>query len=250
MIARRLPAPAGAPPLLGHLVASRPDRDAGAGAASTAASVLLHAALLTALVWATLSIGHAAPPQPTETVRPVYLPTAPVAPRSAQAAPRPTLPSAASRIALPTAPIVTPATIPIPVPGATLEPARYDMPDGGAAGATAAAGAAGRTGDAVDPFIVRTAEPRLKDPARAAALFRRAYPAILRDAGIGGAVLVWIEVDTAGRVLQTRLRRSSGNGALDRAALEAAHGLLFSPAMNRDTPVRVWIALPVEFEAR
>lgn len=77
------------------------------------------------------------------------------------------------------------------------------------------------------------------------------YPAMLRDAAIGGTVNVWVFIDETGQVRNTRIQESSGYPQLDTTAerlmLEVAQ---FSPAVNRDQAVPVWIAIPVTFEAR
>ena len=75
------------------------------------------------------------------------------------------------------------------------------------------------------------------------------YPALLRDAGIGGTVHVQIFVDTAGVVQNAVVGRSSGHGPLDEAALRAARVMRFTPALDVDEPVPVWIAIPITFIA-
>lgn len=76
------------------------------------------------------------------------------------------------------------------------------------------------------------------------------YPALLRDAGIGGRVRVSFFVIANGTVFERRILESSGHGRLDEAALAVADLMRFSPAMNRDTPVSVWVAFPIEFTTR
>jgi TonB family protein len=76
---------------------------------------------------------------------------------------------------------------------------------------------------------------------------RRAYPPVLRDAGIGGIVQVYFYIDDAGRVQTTRLAGSSGYDQLDDAALRVAGLYRFSPALNRDQKVAVWVSFPVTF---
>jgi len=75
----------------------------------------------------------------------------------------------------------------------------------------------------------------------------RAYPPLLRDAGIGGVTKVYFFIDETGVVKDTRVSESSGHEALDQAALEVANLYRFSPALNRDTRVPVWVSFPVEF---
>ena len=78
----------------------------------------------------------------------------------------------------------------------------------------------------------------------------REYPPLLRDAGIGGTVMVWFFIDEAGAVERTQVQVSSGHTALDNAALMVADIIQFTPALNRDRRVAVWIALPVTFQTR
>lgn len=73
------------------------------------------------------------------------------------------------------------------------------------------------------------------------------YPPFLRDAGIGGVVKVFFFIDEKGVVRSTRIDKSSGYELLDEAALEVAGLYRFSPALNRDTEVPVWVSFPIEF---
>ena len=76
------------------------------------------------------------------------------------------------------------------------------------------------------------------------------YPAMLRNAGIGGTVEVWFFISEEGRVLNSRVSKSSGHAQLDEAALKVADVVLFTPALNRDQRVQVWIQLPITFQVR
>jgi periplasmic protein TonB len=78
----------------------------------------------------------------------------------------------------------------------------------------------------------------------------RNYPPLLRDAGIGGTPVVWFFIDENGRVVRTQLSRSSGYPALDEAAINVAQVMQFSPALNRDRRVQVWVEIPIVFTAR
>ena len=75
------------------------------------------------------------------------------------------------------------------------------------------------------------------------------YPSALRDSGIGGRVVVWFYISDAGRVLKNQIAESSGNEDLDQAALRVAALFQFTPAMNAQTPVAVWIQIPIVFAA-
>jgi len=78
-------------------------------------------------------------------------------------------------------------------------------------------------------------------------LVRPDYPELARRAGIEGKVTVAVLVDTLGRVSGTDMLVSSGNESLDDAAVDALLRSRFSPAVQQDRPVPVWVAVPVEF---
>jgi protein TonB len=82
------------------------------------------------------------------------------------------------------------------------------------------------------PMLIETIEPQ--------------YPDIARRAGIEGTVFVRVLVDVDGRVLDARIEKGI-NEALDRAAVDAAMRSRFSPAKQRDKPVRVWVTYPIRF---
>lgn len=78
----------------------------------------------------------------------------------------------------------------------------------------------------------------------------REYPPLLRDAGIGGTVQVWFFIDENGIVQNRQVNESSGHTALDDAALRVAPVFKFTPALNRDKAVPVWVSLPITFLTR
>jgi protein TonB len=75
----------------------------------------------------------------------------------------------------------------------------------------------------------------------------KGYPTVLRNAGIGGVVMVFFFIDETGRVKTTRVAETSGYPQLDQAAVEIAELYRFSPALNRDQKVPVWVSFPVTF---
>jgi protein TonB len=97
------------------------------------------------------------------------------------------------------------------------------------------------------PFTVR---PDIRNRPEVARALEREYPPLLRDAGIGGTVVVWFFIDEQGRVQRTQVNQSSGHKALDDAALKVADVFEFTPALNRDKRVAVWIQLPITFQTR
>lgn len=99
-------------------------------------------------------------------------------------------------------------------------------------------------------FTPFTAPPRLQNVQEVKDALVREYPTVLRDSGIGGSVTVWFFIDETGSVQSTRIDRTSGYPALDEAALNIADVYRFSPALNREQRVPVWVSLPITFEVR
>lgn len=96
-------------------------------------------------------------------------------------------------------------------------------------------------------FAPYTVRPELKDRAAAARLVERYYPTLLKESGVEGSVLVALLVDTTGAISEARLLESSGQRALDEAALAAARRLQFAPALDREKRVPVWVSVPIVF---
>jgi TonB family protein len=100
----------------------------------------------------------------------------------------------------------------------------------------------------VPGFTPMTVRPTLTNVDEVQRALVREYPAVLRDAGIGGVVTVWCFIGTNGIVEQTRVFESSGFEALDAASLNVASVMRFTPAYNRDQIVRVWVQIPIRFQ--
>lgn len=83
-------------------------------------------------------------------------------------------------------------------------------------------------GDGVGPGIARNP----KVPPRVASTAAPVYPQALRDAGIGGRVVVRGVIGIDGRVESAEVVRSSGNSTLDNSALSAFYKWRFSAAKN------------------
>ncbi len=96
-------------------------------------------------------------------------------------------------------------------------------------------------------FTPMTVKPEIRNREEVQAALMGEYPPILRDAGIGGQVVVWFYISEMGRVLDRRIAESSGHLQLDEAALNVADVFQFTPVMNRDERVQVWIELPITF---
>jgi protein TonB len=73
------------------------------------------------------------------------------------------------------------------------------------------------------------------------------YPALAREAGAEGTVVVEVLVGPYGQVLDARVVKSDTVEALKRAALEAARQFLFAPARQQHTAVPVWVTVPFTF---
>jgi protein TonB len=99
-------------------------------------------------------------------------------------------------------------------------------------------------------FTPMTVRPEIRNRNVVMTAMERAYPPILRDAGIGGQVVVWFFISEDGQVLDKRVSQSSGHTQLDNAALEVADVYRFTPALNRDQKVKVWIQIPITFQVR
>ena len=99
-------------------------------------------------------------------------------------------------------------------------------------------------------FTPMTVRPEIRNRSEVQAALMREYPPILRDAGIGGTVVVWFFITEDGVVQDKRVSRSSGQVQFDEAALEVADVFRFSPALNRDQRVQVWIEVPITFQVR
>lgn len=99
-------------------------------------------------------------------------------------------------------------------------------------------------------YVPRTVEPEFQNRSEIQRALVRNYPPMLRDAGIGGRATVWFLIDERGRVVDRRLSSSSGYAQLDEAAMAVAEVMRFSPAYNREDPVKVWVELPITFNAR
>lgn len=99
---------------------------------------------------------------------------------------------------------------------------------GSGSGGGHGAGHGSGIGDGAGPGIARNP----KVPPRVASTAAPVYPQALRDAGIGGRVVVRGVVGIDGRVESAVVVRSSGNSTLDNNALNAFYKWRFSAAKN------------------
>ncbi len=99
-------------------------------------------------------------------------------------------------------------------------------------------------------FTPFTVAPKILNRNEVAQAMVEAYPKLLRSAGIGGTVRVFFFIDQEGKVQDYRIQESSGYDQLDEAALAVASLYRFSPALNRDKKVPVWVLFPIEFHVK
>lgn len=90
--------------------------------------------------------------------------------------------------------------------------------------------------------------PRVLNPDEVEDALRRAYPPLLRDAGIGGTVGVLLWLNESGGIDRAAIGSSSGHSGLDEAALQVVDVMRLAPALNRDRAVSVLVQIPVVFE--
>lgn len=107
-------------------------------------------------------------------------------------------------------------------------PAGAKKGSGSGSGGGHGAGHGSGVGDGVGPGIARNP----KVPPRVASTAAPYYPPALRDAGIGGRVVVRGVIGIDGRVESAEVVRSSGNSTLDNNALSAFYKWRFSAAKN------------------
>lgn len=73
------------------------------------------------------------------------------------------------------------------------------------------------------------------------------YPPLARQTRTEGKVWVMALVDKDGNVRDAKVAKTSGNGSLDEAAVEAAKKCRYKPGIQNGRPVAVWVTYPVDF---
>jgi TonB family protein len=74
------------------------------------------------------------------------------------------------------------------------------------------------------------------------------YPQEARERGYEGEVILKVEVLISGRVGQIEIKKSSGYEVLDRSALTTVRKWRFIPAKKDETPIPLWVNIPVKFQ--
>jgi protein TonB len=73
------------------------------------------------------------------------------------------------------------------------------------------------------------------------------YPASARRRGIEGSVFIDARIGAGGEARELKLATSSGDAALDSAAMDAVRGWRFVPARRGDQAVEAWVRIPLVF---
>ena len=152
------------------------------------------------------------------------------------------LPPAPQAIARPAIPVIAPGNVPEDI---TIAPTTFrDNPVSELPPPPTSIEVQGdRALEEAPAFTPFTVKPDIRNRLEVMRALEREYPALLRDAGIGGTVIVWFFIDDQGKVVRTLVRETSGYQALDQAALKVAGIVEFTPALNRDKRVPVWISV-------
>lgn len=233
----------------------------GLGPLGVVGSLLLHAAVLAAVLRAPLPRDAVPPPAPRVTVALIALAPPPVAqePAPQTDTPPPPAPAATQEAAQ-----ATPDPLPVMPPSAALPPPK---PRPVKPSPSSAPPAASPAPVAAAPAIVPgasteiaaaapvTAEPSIPEPPApvhlTAPTFRHrpapAYPAQAQRDEIEGTVRLKLLIGADGRVAEVMVLHSSGHRLLDQAALSAARAWVLEPAQKNDTPTPAWAEVEVPF---
>jgi protein TonB len=239
------------------LVASKPRNEGGSTIIATMTSLVTHGAIVALAVWTTMGAGPDArseDPHDIFTVMPIIdqpIPPPPPTPPE-QAPPVDPLPEMPFGHQLLVTPDVVLPTIPPPQTGNIYRRENFSglgVPGGTGLGTTLRVVTEHDPGDA-PVFTPMTVAPVLKNVQEVERVLEQRYPAILRDAGIGGQTRMWFYIDENGNVVKSQIFESSGHKQLDELAVSVAKIMRFTPAKNMDKAVAVWVQIPITFTAR
>jgi len=103
-------------------------------------------------------------------------------------------------------------------------------------------------------FLLAAAAPSQDTPPAGstppAAVDRAGLLAAAREVMAAQTYCALVTIDETGRVIAARVVKSTTIQSLNEAAREAAMGWLFTPAKQRDVPVKARIIIPFEFTLR
>jgi protein TonB len=250
------PPPAAQQQMFSNLIASKPKKERG-GPTAIATSFVLHTVLIALALWATsrvreviaddspitqlIEVQEDPPPPPPPPPPPTNDPP-PVTTEIVD------VPKGFQTLAPPT---IVPPNIPPPTAGPAVTAA--DFTGEGVVGGRSTGKVTAVTAEDIEAaptFTPMTVPPKLLNQDEAVRAMQRFYPPLLRDAGIGGTVKMWFLIDENGRVMQTRVKEPSGQPSLDEAAHKVGEIMRFSPALNRDQKVKVWVEVPIIFRTQ
>jgi protein TonB len=166
----------------------------------------------------------------------------------------------------PTVQITTAPSVAPPLSAATPAP-RFDAPTAAGADATpspqitpapmtsAITVASSSASPPPSPIAAPAARPSADSPAAFPADHQvcsdrqtaRHYPALLRERGIQGQVLLRVKVDADGRAAEVIVAGGSGWRLLDEAARRVAESCPYLPARRGDQKLVSWVEYPVRF---
>ncbi|HET9439540.1 MAG TPA: TonB family protein [Longimicrobiales bacterium] len=242
--------------MFSNLIASNPKKEGG-GAASTFVSAVLHVGLIVLAVYATSRVREVvAESDATNILIPIEEeeppPPPPPPPPPANTPPPPEITEVPKGFQTLTVPTVIPPDIPPPTAGPEISESDFtgEGVEGGRATGNANVKVTAENIEAAPVFTPYTVKPELKNRDAVQRALVRNYPPLLRDAGIGGTVLLWALIDETGNVTKSQVKEGSGHDALDQAAMKVADIMAFTPALNRDQKVKVWIQLPIVFKTQ
>jgi TonB family protein len=240
-----------------NLMASAPkDRSVKTMAGATLGSLVFHAFVLAGAVWASATLGKRAVEKVAEQVSLIRIqeekiPEPPPPPPPPEKTPPPMVevPKGFQVLAAPT---VIPPDIP-PPSAKGFETREADFTGEGVEGGRSWGNekitkVTAENVEAAPTFTPYTVRPELKNREEVRRALVRFYPAMLKDAGIGGTTYLWILLDEKGFVMKTQVQKTSGYPQLDDAALKVGDMMEFSPGLNRDVAVKVWIQIPIVFK--
>jgi protein TonB len=235
------------------LVASKPPREGKSGALAGLLSLLFHVVLVGGLFWATLNAGEAAEQLDEEFTifdipEEAPPPPPPPPPPPMEEAPPPVEVVAQGFQTLSPPTVILPD---IPPPSAAVDVRDFSGVgvEGGRADGDPNSTVTVDDISAAPRFTPMTVRPTIRNMDEVRRALQRYYPPLLRDAGVGGTVVLWFFIDESGEVVRTQVNQSSGHAQLDEAATRVAELIEFTPAQNRDRNVPVWIQWPITFQS-
>jgi protein TonB len=213
---------------------------------TTTASVVLHGSIVAGMIYASLLAPELVSEEAEEDVEFIEIVETepPPPPETTEAAPPPPPPDAFQELSVPT-------VVPPELPALDFGPA-VNAQDFSGLGPRTAIAANNDSVPTVDPttptFTPYEVAPEVRNVEAVRSALTREYPAVLRDAGIGGTVIMWFFINDQGVVENVQVNTSSGFEQLDAAALAVADVFEFTPAINQNEQVAVWISIPITFQ--